>query len=138
MAIIESKLKTGTLTLGTAPAVDFACQATNVRLTPSADETGDEVETLCGDTIGAETTTSWVLAGTSIQDFDAPAGFVLYCFEHDLDTVAFSWLPNVDSGTWTGNVRIRAVEVGGDVNTRLSTDWEWPIIGTPTLTPNAP
>lgn len=137
--ITESKLKSGTLTLGTSPGVSFACQATNVRLVPSANETGDEVETLCGDKIGAEVKTSWTLAGTSIQDFTDPEGFVLYCFEHDLETVAFSWQPNVDAGTWSGSVEVRAVELGGDVNSRLTTDWEWKVMGegVPTLTPLA-
>lgn len=140
MAIKESKLKEGTLTLGTAPGTEFSCQATNVKLTPSADETGDPVETLCGDKISAETKTSWVLAGTSIQDFDDPDGFVLYCFENDLLEVPFSWQPNALSGTWSGTVQIKAVEIGGDVNTRLTTDWEWPVMGSgiPTLTPVGP
>jgi hypothetical protein len=34
-----------------------------------------------------------------------------------------------------GTARVRAVEIGGDVNARLTTDWEWPLTGTPTLTP---
>lgn len=136
MAVTQSKLKEGTLTLGVdLDAVEFSCQATNVRLTPSTSDTGDEVETLCGDKIGAETTTSWSLAGTSIQDFTDPDGFVLWCFENDLTEVAFSWQPNATAGTWTGTARVRAVELGGDVNTRLTTDWEWPLVDTPTHTP---
>jgi hypothetical protein len=137
--ITESKLKNGTLTLGTSPAVPFACQATNVRLVPSANETGDEVETLCGDKIGAETKTSWTLAGTSIQDFTDADGFVLYCFEHDLEIVAYSWTPNPEGPTWSGTVEIRALEMGGDVNSRLTTDWEWKIKeDKPTMAPFVP
>jgi hypothetical protein len=138
--ITESKLKTGTLTLGTSPGVDFACQATNVRLTPSVKETGDEVETLCGDMIGADSKTSWTLKGTSIQDFDDADGFVQYCFDNDLEEVAFEWKPSATSGTYSGTVEIRAVEIGGEINKRLSTDWEWKITGTgvPTLTPPTP
>jgi hypothetical protein len=136
--ITESKLKSGTLTLGGTGGVggiNFACQATNVRLAPSANETGDEVETLCGDVIGAETTTSWSLAGTSIQDFDNAAGFVLWALEHDLEEAEFVWTPSATSPSWSGKVRVRAVAIGGDVNKRLTTDWEWPLTGAPTMTP---
>lgn len=65
---------------------------------------------------------------------------MLFCFTNDLTDVPFSWKPNVDSGTWSGTVAIRAVELGGDVNSRLSTDWEFKVTGTgvPTLTPDAP
>ena len=37
--------------------------------------------------------------------------------------------------TWAGNVVIRALEEGGDVNTRLTTDWEFDISGRPLRTP---
>jgi phage-related tail fiber protein len=121
----------------TSAGKDFACQATNVRLSPSVKETGDEVETLCGDVIGADANTSWTLKGSSIQDFDDVEGFVLYCFENDLVEVPFTWQPSATAGSWSGTVEIRAVEVGGDVNKRLSTDWEWKVTGTgvPALTP---
>ena len=34
MAIVESKVANGTLTLGTAPGTDFSCQPTSVDITP--------------------------------------------------------------------------------------------------------
>ena len=138
--INESKLKTGVLVLGgnvippVAPAVDFACQQTNVRLTPSFDDISDAVETLCGDELAADTKTSWVLAGTSIQDFDDPDGFVYYSLDNDGVTVDFAWQPNENGAKFTGKVKVRAVEIGGDVNTRITTDFEWPLEGSPTVT----
>jgi len=137
VAVNESRLKTGTLTLGGAAGVggtEFACQATNVRVTPSHDETGDEVETLCGDKLAPDVKTSWSLAGTSIQDFDSPDGFVQYTVENNLDVVEFSWQPNVGTFEVAGTVQVRAVEIGGDVNTRLTTDFEWPLQDDPTWT----
>ena len=54
MAIVESRLKDGMLTLGTTPAeLDFSCQVTNARINSSYDDDGDAVETLCGDQIPA-------------------------------------------------------------------------------------
>lgn len=137
MTIVESRLKEGVLTLGSGvpPANSFACQATNVHVTPSYDDDGDAVETLCGDEIPAGKKESWVLAGTSIQDFDDPAGFLTFCYENAMTTVAFTWQANaVDAPTWAGDCVIVALEEGGDVNSRLTTDWEFDVVGRPTRT----
>lgn len=142
MAIIESKLKTGILTLGgtgvntsgdwvVTGGESFACQATNVRVTPSYEDEGDPLETLCGDTIGASKKESWVLAGTSIQDFDDPAGFLAYCFENRMTDQGFTWQANTTAPLWQGMLTVVALEEGGDVNTRLTTDFEFAVVGTP-------
>jgi hypothetical protein len=143
MAIVESKLKTGKLTLGGTLPVDpappgpptggteFSCQATNVRIVPSFNDTGDPVETLCGDTLAADTTADWALQGTSIQDFDSPDGFIQYSWENNLENVPFVWQPNASATMYYGTVQVRALEVGGDVNTRITTDFDWPCNGMP-------
>jgi len=134
MAVVESKLKTGSLKLGTAPGTEFGCQETNVRITPEHNESGDPTETLCGDVLTAATTVTWTLNGTAIQDWDAPGGvsIVQYSWAHDGETVPFTWKPNAGATTFTGNVTIRALELGGDVNTRITTDFAWPLAGKPT------
>jgi hypothetical protein len=139
MAIAESKLKTGTLTLGGTgdPPVggsEFACQATNVRIVPSFNDTGDPVETLCGDTLSADTTVDWALQGTSIQDFDSPEGFIQFSWDNNLTNVPFVWTPNDSGVSYSGTVQVRALEVGGDVNTRITTDFDWPCQGMPEAT----
>lgn len=133
--ITTSKLKTGTLTLD---ALSFASQATNVKLVPSVDEQGDPIETLSGDQEGADEVTTWQLAITAVQDFDNPAGFVKFCFDNAGLSVPFSWTANAASPTWAGSVTVRAVEFGGDVNTRNTTEAEFAVIGTPTWTPAGP
>lgn len=138
MTITESRLKEGTLTLGTVTppgSTTFACQATNVHVTPDYSDDGDAVETLCGDEIPAGKKESWVLAGTSIQDFDDPDGFLAYCYTNAMTTVAFTWQPNLSAPTWAGDCVVVALEEGGDVNSRLTTDWEFDIVGRPTRTP---
>lgn len=134
MAVRESKLKSGKLLLGTAPGTEYACQQTNVRVVPEHNEDGDEQETLCGDVLTAATTTSWSLQGTAIQDWDAPGGlgFIQYSWINDGLTVPFSWQPNAGATTLTGNVTVRALELGGDVNTRITSDFTWPLAGKPT------
>jgi hypothetical protein len=136
MAVVESKLKTGSLMLGTAPGTEFACQATNVRIVPTFNEEGDEVETLCGDVLAPSTTASYAMQGTDIQDWDAPAGagIVHYSWVNNLLTVPFTWKPNASTVVFSGNVQVRALEVGGDVNVRITSDFDWPITGVPTVT----
>jgi hypothetical protein len=132
MAIIESKLKTGSLMLG---GTEFACQATNVRIVPSFNEEGDAAETLCGDTLAPATTTDWALQGTHIQDWDsAGLGIVEYSWTNNLVTVPFVWKPNATAVQYAGNVQVRALELGGDVNARITSDFDWPITGAPTPT----
>jgi hypothetical protein len=143
MTITESKLKTGKLTLGgtgepVTGGVDFACQATNVRIVPTFNDESDAVETLCGDKLAAFTTTDWALQGTSIQDFDDPDGFIKYTWDNNLTETAFSWQPNTGATVFSGTVQIRALEVGGDVNSRITTDFDWPITGDPEATWPAP
>jgi len=141
MAITESRLKDGTLTLGTTPSeLDFSCQVTNARINSSYDDDGDAVETLCGDQIPAGRKLSGrALAGTFIQDWTAAAATSIteFCYDHDLEEMAFEYMPNVAGPTLTGTVRIEvpAETYGGDVNTRITSDFEWsltaPLVRTP-------
>lgn len=139
MTITESRVKDGTLTLGTAPGVEFGCQVTNVRINSSYDDDGDAVETLCGDQIApGRKLGSRSLAGTVIQDWTATAdSFIEYCFDNDLTEVAFTFTPNVEGPTLSGTCRIEVPSetYGGDVNTRITSDFEFaltaPLVRTP-------
>ena len=141
MAITESRLKDGVLELGpTATAFDMSCQVTNARINSSYDDDGDAVETLCGDQIPAGRKLSGrSLAGTFIQDWTAAAAASIteYCYLHDLEEVAFTYTPNAAGPTLSGTLRIEvpAETYGGDVNTRLTSDFEWqltaPLVRTP-------
>lgn len=130
MTVVESRLKKGKLTLGATPGNDYSCQCTNVRI-KSNYNTDDGIETLCGDEIAGSTKLKGrSLAGTAIQDFDDPAGFVNYCFDNDLEVVAFSYTPNLTGApTYTGQLRVQVPDetAGGDINTRLTSDFDWQI-----------
>ena len=139
--ITESRVRKGTLTFGgegggiPTTGTAFACQASSIKVTPSYNDDGDAVETLCGDEIPAGKKETWTLNGTSIQDFDDPTGFLAYCYDNSLETVTFEWAPNIEGApTWAGSVVIKALEEGGDVNARLTTDWEFDVVGRPTRT----
>lgn len=140
MAITESRLKDGTLSIGSGTALEFSCQVTNARINSSYDDDGDAVETLCGDQIPSGRKLSGrSLAGTFIQDWTAAAGDSIteYCYDHDLEELPFTYTPNVAGPTLSGTARIEvpAETYGGDVNTRITSDFEWsltaPLVRTP-------
>lgn len=130
MPIIEDRLKTGTLTLD---GVSFASQATNVSLDPETDEDGDALEVLSGETLTPDEVSTWTLHIEAVQDFDDAAGFVRFCFANAGDVVAYTWKPNAAGSTWSGTVKVRPVQVGGDVNARLSTEADFPCQETPNV-----
>lgn len=139
--ITESRLKDGTISLGTAPdEVDFSCQVINARVNTSYEDDGSAQETLCGDLIAPGRKLSGrSLAGTFIQDWTAVDSIVAYCYDHELEDVAFSYKPNGAAGpTLSGTVRVEvpAETYGGDVNTRITSDFEWQM--TAPLTRTAP
>ena len=143
MTINDSRVKNGTLTLGpTATALDVSCQVTNVRINTAYSDDGDSVTVLCGDTVAApRKLDGHKLAGTLVQDFDyaeADGGVIDFLWNHSLQDVAFEFTPNdltaspVVTGTVT--IEIPSETYGGDVGSRLTTDFEWSIVGAPTRT----
>lgn len=138
MPILDHRLRKGVLTID---GKQFATQATNVRLVPDTDEVGDPLEVLSGDTVTAEDETSWTLVIEAVQDFDEPTGFVNYAMQNAGLVVSYVWTPNDATGdavgagvSYNGTVRVRPVEVGGDVAKRLTTSAEWPCQQKPTAT----
>lgn len=140
--INESRLHNGTLTLGPTGTgqIDMSCQLTNVVITSSYSDDGDAVTTLCGDQKPAPRKLDGrKLEGTFVQDFDlaeADGGIIDYLWNHDLEQVAFTFTPDetplVIAGTVT--IEVPASTYGGDVNTRVTSDFSWNIEGDPTRT----
>lgn len=136
MSSTDSRLGPGTLTLGALTGA--GCQMANIRLVPDHSEE-DGLPLLCDPLPAPELTTSWKLQGTALQDFEkaAAAGFVEFCRVNNGTTQAFTWAPNtagMDGLTYTGQCQVRAVEIGGDVGVQITTDFEFPVVGTLTRT----
>lgn len=128
MPRVDSRLGAGSLTLGDTPT-DFDCQISNARFSPTVDEE-DALPTLCEPSPAASITTTWVLAGTALQDWSNPDGFVEFCRANAGVEVPFRFVPNNDLGVeFTGVVQVRAVEFGGDVAAQSTTDFEFPVVG---------
>jgi hypothetical protein len=139
MTIVESRLDSGTLTLGPVGTgqVDMSCQITNVVITSNYDNDGDPVTTLCGDAKPAgRKLTNRTLDGTFIQDFDDPDGIVAYLWDNDLTVVSYSYTPNDSGLVVTGSVMLEVPQstYGGDVKTRLTSDFSWNMQDEPTRT----
>lgn len=129
MPIIDSRVKTGTLTVD---AVAFNAQATNVALVPTTKEVGDPVEVLSGDKIAAEDETTWALVFTGIQDFDDEDGWVEFARANAGDTVPFTFAPGTGLPSYAGTCKVRPVTIGGEVAARLTSDASWPLVTGPT------
>jgi hypothetical protein len=127
MPIVDSRNKSGTLTLDALP---FQSQATNVALEPDVSEDGDSLEVLSGETIDPDEVTTWALTVEAVQDFDDPAGFVRFCKDEAGTVVPFTWAPSGVTGPeYSGSIKVRPVKIGGDVNTRLTTPASFPVVG---------
>jgi hypothetical protein len=122
--------------------MDMSCQITNVRITSAYSDDGDPVTTLCGDSLPApRKLDGHKMEGTIVQDFGATGSVVDWMWAHDLEIVAYEYVPNaVDAPTIAGNlqVEIAAETYGGDVNARLTSDFVWNLQGKPTFTPATP
>ena len=52
----------------------------------------------------------------------------LWCFDHAGETLPFEFVPNIKGGIkWTGNVEISPVSVGGDVKSKNTNDFSFPV-----------
>lgn len=134
MPVTTSKLKSGTLTID---GVAFATQATNVRIVPPEQPSGDDTsEVLSGDPLPAESSdASWKLAITAVQDFEDVAGFVNFTWVNEGEAVPFTWAPRGATGpSFAGTVTVWPVELGGDVAKRLTSDAEWKLDAKPVRT----
>lgn len=133
MPVVDSRLLNGTLEFGAdGDSASFSCQATNVVVEQEDGDEEDVVTVLCGETIGGGTTPGpWHITGTAIQDFDAEPGpsITQWSYEHRNTVVPFTFTPNDKPGapSITGDVQVKFLGLGGDVNTQITRDFDWSI-----------
>jgi len=121
----------GSLNLGEVGSLmDFSAQVTACRVVPSVD-TADSLPTLDGGTLAGEDTESFSLTATVIQDVSA-AGIIDWSWDHAGEEVPFEFIPTTGR-IIAGTVKVRRIEIGGDVQQKNTSDIEWPIVGIPTL-----
>lgn len=127
----------GTFKLGTAPGTDYSCSVQSLAVTPEKDE-GDPIKLLCGDSIPGSISYSFSLAGTILQDIGTAAGLAKFCWANMGVAVPFSYVPSTSAVTAVaGTCIIDPVTIGtsdGETGDVLTSDIEFAIVGTPTIT----
>ncbi|UVJ37983.1 hypothetical protein [Arthrobacter sp. CJ23] len=134
MAVNTITIGAGSLTIGAAAAlVNFSSQVTACRLVPSVDQ-GDNIATLSGESVAGDRTESFTLEGTLLQDFGTAAGTTEKLFTMRGQTHVFEFIPNtVKAKKITGSLVVEAIEIGGDVNTKPTSDFSFVLVGAPTF-----
>jgi hypothetical protein len=128
----------GTLTIGdVGDLTTFSSQITNCRVTPNVD-TGDPINVLSGETVPGDRDETWTLAGSLVQDLgagiDGADSKVEWLHANAGTTFPFTFIPATAAGRKiTGNVTVEAVEIGGDVKSKPTSDFEWQISGRPAI-----
>ena len=143
MATVASRVRKGSLTLKSpsdTSAITFSCEPTAITLTPTAGDTGDTLEVLCGDTIAGDPgPTTWTMDITAIQKIEtgatATTSLVMWALAHDGEAATFVFKPGATTLTFYGTVRVVAVAIGGEVGgTAPTSDVSWPMDAKPTTT----
>lgn len=130
---MANALGPGTLTLGeTGTLRQFAAHTTATSLVPSYSD-GDVLDLLDGSTEREQDEETWALEGTIRQQLETDA-LEDWCLTNAGNEVLFTFKPvNSVTKTYTGTCRIRAVNIGGDVKTKNTSDFSFPIIGRPEI-----
>jgi hypothetical protein len=123
----------GTLTIGeTGEPVDFTSQVTKCTVKWAVNEE-DATPVLSGEELEGEETHTASLTATLIQDL-TEEGLVDYTWGNKGAQVPFTFVPSTAAGrAISGVVKVRPIDVGGDVKKRPTSDIEWPCVGEPVL-----
>ena len=127
------KLGPGLLTFGeTGTPSEWGAQVTAAALEPEVEE-GDALLFLDGSE-DSEDTETFNLTGTVAQSYDAQS-LLLWAHENKGQTLPFTFKPREDQAlTVTGQVKIRALKIGGDVKSKNTSDFSFPGVGEYELT----
>ena len=127
----------GTFKLGTAPGTDYSCSVQSLAVVPEKDE-GDPIRLLCGDSIPGSISYSFSLTGTILQDIGTSAGLAKYCWTNMGLAVPFEYVPTTSATTKVaGTVIVDPITIGtsdGETGDVLTSDIEFAVVGTPTIT----
>lgn len=132
MAVKTMKLGPGELSIGEAVgATVFSSQVRAVKLVPNVEKDDDEY-VLDGQMVPGDRTETWTLEGTLVQDVGAAESSTEWLFDHRGEVHPFTFVPNTAGAvTFTGEITVEAIEIGGDAMTKPTSDFEWALIGEP-------
>jgi hypothetical protein len=134
MATDTYTLGPGTLTIGeTTGLKTFSGQVTNCRLVPNVDR-GDAINVLDGGSVAGDRSETFTLEGTMLQDFGGTNSLTEWLYTNSGTQQPFTFTPNTARGKkLDGQLVIEATEIGGDVKTKPTADFEFEVIGKPVI-----
>ena len=135
MAATVVKLGPGTVSIGaTGTEVDFSCQVTAAHVDWEADA-DDPTVVLCGDSVPGARRYSSTFAGTLLSDLGLAGGIVEYSWQHKGEQLPFVFVPSTDAGKEVnGTLILDPLSVGGEeAGANMTSDFEWALVGDPTL-----
>lgn len=129
MPVKSDRLGPGSLIFGaTGEESQWAGQLRSCAVEPSTD-TEDPLPVLSGEELTGDDTDTAELTGTILQSYDLDS-LLLWTHEHRGKIMPFTFTPNNDSDlVVTGQCKIRRLKIGGDVKTRNTSDFTFPIVG---------
>ena len=134
--ITAHKLGPGTLKFGdTGSAQEFASHVTTCTISPSFNEE-DPIPTLSGDQfVDGDPTFEGTISGEFLQEYTVE-GLVKWTWDNNGETVPFVFTPRTDAElSWKGECVIRPVNVGGEVKTANTAEFEFRVLELPTIEP---
>lgn len=122
----------GTLTIGEDDGITiFSGQCTSCKLTPSV-TTGDPINVLDGGQVPGDRDEAFTLDGTLAQDFGATGSTTEWLWTHRGETHDFVYAPSTAGGKEiTGQLIVEAIDIGGDVKTKPTSDFSMALVGEP-------
>ena len=135
MAVNTLTMGPGTLTIGAdANLTQFASQVTECVLKPKVDN-DDPIPVLSGEEAPGDRSESWTLEGSLLQDLGATGSVVEWLFTHRGELHPFTFVPRTGTGVKqiVGTLQVEAVDIGGAARTKPSSDFEFVVIGEPTI-----
>ena len=134
MAVKVLTVGPGTLSIGAdLNLTNFESQVTSCRLVPSVDN-DDPINVLSGEQVAGDRTESFALEGSFLQDFGSLGSTTEWLFQHRGETHPFTFVPNTVAGkAIVGSLQVEAIEIGGDARSKPTSDFEFQIIGEPTI-----
>lgn len=134
MTIQKTKTGPGKFIIGSAgDLTTFDSQVLSITLEPEVNKS--EAKTvLSGEVAPGDRTETFKVTGTLISDFGKEDSLVEYCWTKRGTQQPFQFTPNTASGKQiTGTLTVEAVAIGGDVGETPEPDFEFEVVGTPTL-----
>lgn len=135
MAVNTLTMGPGMLTIGSeANLTQFASQVTECVLKPKVDN-DDPIPVLSGEEAPGDRSESWTLEGSLLQDLGATGSVVEWLFAHRGELHPFTFVPRSGTGAKRiiGTLQVEAVDIGGEARTKPSSDFEFVVIGAPTI-----